>query len=1238
MLKGLINKRNYIAEKTSLDRKDVEYIFANEVYSYVKASYLKNEIEKHHGFREALSIPHEKSLSVVTVNYNNKAGLKKTIESVVNQSIFSEVEFIVVDAASSDGSLSIINEKKDKIDFAISSPDKGVYDGMNRGVEFCSTDFVVFLNSGDTFESLDTVEKILNSVDNSASLFLFSTKLPNGSVWKPIPRNSFWKAMPACHQSMVFSWDFLKSERYNLSYHIAADYDLFSRALVSKKGVSSIPETVVSEIEPVGISSDFKERTMQRWQISRKHLSEIYGLDRIDQFYSAFITTDGDIPPLNYQPQLSKNRKNKEVQEVEKKIIFLISMPRSGSTLLQKILESSPDIQSAGEPWVMLPLLSMYNEELVESKFGQHLNVMAAKEFESYLNTSSLISKSQKMYALNLYNEVRYTVCKNDEFFLDKTPRYVHIVNELASLLPEAKFICLRRNPAAVISSYAHTWNQGNYSRLTKDRYYKYDFEHGFESLARFCSSSYDNKFLINYEHLVSNPEDTVEQLFEFLDIPFDKEVIEYKKPKAKYKFGDPSSVYNKSRPDSEGARKYLKNITSPVDAYHLQKILQGISSNTFKQLGYDKNLIISEIESEMPYKFPSIKSVEKAINYVPFEHNKEPVNGSTIGIVITSYNNETSIYQSLESIANQTYTPDEIIVVDDCSEDASVGEIERFINDYPDLNVRLVENHINLGVSRSRHKAISLLKTKYVTTLDGDDCYHPEKIALELNCLEKGNCKLAFSDIVVLSDKDKISRIDTSGYNVSASTSGLEALIQRTYPVPRDMTFLKALYEEAGGFDLDINLYEDWALKQRLMKVAGDSGWAHSGGIGTIYDRRTLGLSGKHPIVLSYAQLLVLGRNASYLENIELSSLTNSIFSVSNVFGTQLRHRFEGFLRTILKKGLRKKLVLRLRWLWANRLNKITTKSASEELWKFSSVNLEENIISDEKVTFFIVTPVLNGEKYIKKMLDSVLAQSANHNIVHHVQDGASTDRTKSILEEHSKLVNSSPKYKHITFSFTSEPDCGMYDSLLKGFSRLAERIKPDDWVTWINCDDFFSKNSFNHVSRIAIADKQVEWISGNCSVLDLDTGKSSQFFRPINTAILEDGLADGMNWPFLQQEGTFVRGSAWNKVIENKWLRDDLNYAADWYLWHKLASYTELFLVDQVLATFCRHEEQLSNKYRSDYEKEIDQILQRKIRHDRFLKFPSGKGRMYKYSVGQSGVPKLVLGNVLGAYASKI
>ena len=100
------------------------------------------------------------TLSIITINYNNKEGLQKTITSVVSQTV-KEFEWVVIDGGSTDGSKELIEKYTDHIDYYVSEPDKGIYNAMNKGIHASHGKYLQFLNSGDSLHDNDTIERVL---------------------------------------------------------------------------------------------------------------------------------------------------------------------------------------------------------------------------------------------------------------------------------------------------------------------------------------------------------------------------------------------------------------------------------------------------------------------------------------------------------------------------------------------------------------------------------------------------------------------------------------------------------------------------------------------------------------------------------------------------------------------------------------------------------------------------------------------------------------------------------------------------------------------------------------------------------------------------------------------------------------------------------------------------------------------------------------------------------------------
>ena len=103
-------------------------------------------------------------ISVITISYNCKDVIEDTILSVIGQT-YTNIEYIIIDGASTDGTFDVIKKYADKIDFWISEPDKGIYDAMNKGLKHATGDWVIFMNAGDSFYNNTVIERFVPQID-----------------------------------------------------------------------------------------------------------------------------------------------------------------------------------------------------------------------------------------------------------------------------------------------------------------------------------------------------------------------------------------------------------------------------------------------------------------------------------------------------------------------------------------------------------------------------------------------------------------------------------------------------------------------------------------------------------------------------------------------------------------------------------------------------------------------------------------------------------------------------------------------------------------------------------------------------------------------------------------------------------------------------------------------------------------------------------------------------------------
>lgn len=182
-------------------------------------------------------------ISIITVSFNSSLTIRDTIESVVAQS-FTNIEYIIIDGGSNDGTLSIINEYKDKITKVVSEPDYGIYDAMNKGINAATGDIVGMLNSDDFFENNDVLSNVANafSLDSSADIvfgdivFVRPDNLNKIVRYYSSVRFRVWKLrfgwMPPHPATFVRRSVYDAYGLYNLQYSIAADFEIFVRWLL----------------------------------------------------------------------------------------------------------------------------------------------------------------------------------------------------------------------------------------------------------------------------------------------------------------------------------------------------------------------------------------------------------------------------------------------------------------------------------------------------------------------------------------------------------------------------------------------------------------------------------------------------------------------------------------------------------------------------------------------------------------------------------------------------------------------------------------------------------------------------------------------------------------------------------------------------------------------------------------------------------------------------------------------
>lgn len=171
-------------------------------------------------------------VSIITINYNNKVGLKKTIESVIKQD-FNSFEFIVIDGGSTDGSYDVIQEYKNCIDYWVSESDKGIYNAMNKGIAIARGEYCNFMNSGDCFSDKNVLSSIFaNRKEDLCDIIVGNTYC---TKWIQPPSKitmDFLFSTTICHQAAFIKRSLLQKYYYDEKFKIVSDRKFFIQTLI----------------------------------------------------------------------------------------------------------------------------------------------------------------------------------------------------------------------------------------------------------------------------------------------------------------------------------------------------------------------------------------------------------------------------------------------------------------------------------------------------------------------------------------------------------------------------------------------------------------------------------------------------------------------------------------------------------------------------------------------------------------------------------------------------------------------------------------------------------------------------------------------------------------------------------------------------------------------------------------------------------------------------------------------
>ncbi|MBI5739433.1 MAG: sulfotransferase [Nitrospirae bacterium] len=269
-------------------------------------------------------------------------------------------------------------------------------------------------------------------------------------------------------------------------------------------------------------------------------------------------------------------------------LIFILSLPRSGSTLLSAILDNSRSVHCPPEPWLLLKLSEMRGSYSFRSVYDGYFAAIATKSFL----TDEAFTESARAFAVTAYNYALKTAGKN--IFADKTPRYYHILPLIDALFPKAAKIWLKRNPLDVLASYKKTWGIGTdvlSGKILEPS--SFDFTIGLHNLIEYFDHKSAYHYEIKYEDIVYNTQDETEKLCRFCNIPFEEEMLNYGKNKELISSMRKSIFGDKKILEHGGVhQKSVDRWKQALSADEINSMLGVMGTYPFSRMGYDEALV----------------------------------------------------------------------------------------------------------------------------------------------------------------------------------------------------------------------------------------------------------------------------------------------------------------------------------------------------------------------------------------------------------------------------------------------------------------------------------------------------------------------------------------------------------------------------------------------------------------------------------------------------------------------
>lgn len=272
------------------------------------------------------------------------------------------------------------------------------------------------------------------------------------------------------------------------------------------------------------------------------------------------------------------------------KIGFIFSLPRAGSTYVQRTLSGSPDIATAPEPWLLPALFGILTGESPLADFAyDHVRAGLNDTLMSLDDGANAWRQSIAAMVQSLYGNF----ASDQQIFIDKTPRNAPFVMEILRTFPDAPILFIWRNPAAIVASINRTWGKDRW----KAYFYHYDLYLGMRSLIECARVNASNAHVkcIRYEDLVYRPDLYWPQIFSHFNVRYSADAVA-RPPKIISTMGDKTGQIKYDGANSASIDNWQSAFGGKLRKRWLAQYLTWIGDEDLEFMGYNKNAILEGI------------------------------------------------------------------------------------------------------------------------------------------------------------------------------------------------------------------------------------------------------------------------------------------------------------------------------------------------------------------------------------------------------------------------------------------------------------------------------------------------------------------------------------------------------------------------------------------------------------------------------------------------------------------